>query len=347
MSDRRALHELQTVTKTVVNTDHLYPWNRERIKSFEHEHFSDRKLSYTVIENGYILSAIGRPFADGGVFDSERCHVDGTSLHTGFRLDKPILMTQNSVPIAEESIEFCDETVIYIGLMNVRVWGHDLTDELSRFWFLESEVYKEKFRDCRVVCAPMYEKPHDNYLEALDIMGVDRRSIQSVEGVKKYTRIIIPDQSFFVGSDGRRYFTEEYRAMIDRARRYGREHMRSDLPEKLYFTYSKYVKKNGKGCVGERRLEEYFTRQGYTVIAPEDYSFKEQLALLTNCTSFASTIGSCSHNSMFLQDGVEVIRSPERIISWTIRRPSTLCGRRIYITWTAICLFLPTPKDRG
>ena len=62
--------------------------------------------------------------------------------------------------------------------------------------------------------------------------------------------------------------------------------------------------------MGEERLVEYFKSKGYAAVRPETLPLEEQLNILANCTNFASTVGSCSHNSIFLKDNSEVILIP-------------------------------------
>ena len=75
----------------------------------------------------------------------------------------------------------------------------------------------------------------------------------------------------------------------------------------MYFTYSRF---SSDKQVGENKLEDFFTGLGYKIIAPERYSFEEQLNILANCEFFASTIGSCSHNIIFLPEGASVYLIP-------------------------------------
>ena len=73
--------------------------------------------------------------------------------------------------------------------------------------------------------------------------------------------------------------------------------------KKIYFYY-------GRAQFGEERLAEYFRSKGYEVILPEKLTTDEQLNLLINAESFASTLGSCAHNAIFLRDGTETISIP-------------------------------------
>ena len=45
------------------------------------------------------------------------------------------------------------------------------------------------------------------------------------------------------------------------------------------------------GRLDRERMEAFFREKGYKVLAPEKYSFKEQLNYLWNCKAFAATVG--------------------------------------------------------
>jgi hypothetical protein len=49
---------------------------------------------------------------------------------------------------------------------------------------------------------------------------------------------------------------------------------------------------------------------GYSIISPEKLSFIEQLKILSNCSEFASTVGSCSHNILFLNSAAHAYLIP-------------------------------------
>ena len=46
-------------------------------------------------------------------------------------------------------------TVIYLGMF-LHIWGHCLTDNLKRIWFLKSNIYRKYFKNCPVVYTPMW-----------------------------------------------------------------------------------------------------------------------------------------------------------------------------------------------
>ncbi len=197
--------------------------------------------------------------------------------------------------------------VIYLGMFH-GIWGHCLTDNIRRLWFLKTEVYRAKFSHCPLVYIPLGDFQFQrNFKELLEILGLDCSNFIPVRQAVKYHKIILPDESFFTLDGGRRYFTAEYRDLIDCIREYGINN-RTPVPYRnVYFSYASYRQFKQ---IGEKRIEEYLKQKGYSVIVPEKLTFKEQLNILVQCERFASTIGSCSHNLIFLKDHTKVLLIP-------------------------------------
>ena len=80
--------------------------------------------------------------------------------------------------------------------------------------------------------------------------------------------------------------------------------------KKIYYFY-------GRHQMGEERLAAYFRTKGYLNVMPETLTLDEQLNLMINCDSFASTLGSCAHNSLFLRDNAETIFIPRAANAFT------------------------------
>lgn len=179
------------------------------------------------------------------------------------------------------------------------VWGHCITDNIRRTWFLNSEIGRE-FRDCPIVYIPYIGSPlekQNNFQSLLKILGVDLDKLRPIIQPTKFDKIILPDESFY------RKFTNEYRETIDCIRNFAIKNRKLTSSKKIYYFY-------GRNQVGEERLAEYFKSKGYEIISPEKLTLDEQLNTLINCESFASSAGSCAHNSVFLRDGAEVIIIP-------------------------------------
>ena len=185
-------------------------------------------------------------------------------------------------------------------------WGHVITDNIRRVWFLKSE-FMNQFKDCKLVYLLCTKREiftlesYKAFRRLLEILDVNVDNLQLVTEPTQFDKIILPDESFYL--DGNRKFTAEYREAIEQIRNFALKNRTPTSSKKLYFFY-------GSRGVGENHLAEYFKSKGYDVIQPEKLTLDDQLNILINCKSFASVIGSISHNSVFMRDGSETILIP-------------------------------------
>lgn len=266
----------------------------------ETTHFcEDVKLTYIEYEDATVLpyKVKSNGKEGGGVVTSTGEYLIDTGLHKKCNEAYPV-----------EDVKCSEDKVIYIGMFN-GIWGHHITDNLRRLWFLETEMYKEKYADYKVVYVAFPNfKFSGNRKELMDIMGIDCAQFIQITEPTKFKSVIVPDESLFLDDDcEERFFTREYRDLIHRVREYGIKNKKEIDFDKIYFTHSRYATLKE---LGETKLEAFFKKQGYKIIAPEKYSFREQLNMLVQCKSFAATVGSASHNIMFMQDGSEAILIP-------------------------------------
>ena len=127
------------------NFDYLY--NPDAAKDrFSKNYFVDKKLHFRIIERGTIL-----PHKDmcvngkstwgfGGITDKRGEFIKSSFVHSGV----------GSAYTPSEDVKHSPATVIYLGLF-YPVWGHVITDNIRRLWFLKSEVFKEYFSNCPLV----------------------------------------------------------------------------------------------------------------------------------------------------------------------------------------------------
>ena len=75
-------------------------------------------------------------------------------------------------------------------------------------------------------------------------------------------------------------------------------------------------------------MENVFRKKGFKVFSPEELTVKQQIALLMNCDEFASTEGSCAHNSIFCKPGTKVLilRKADYANSYQIMNPLEKVG---------------------
>lgn len=286
----------------MTNLDYLY--NPDAAKnSFNKNYFVDKKLGFTVIEHGTILPykkvIDGKVTKDywgfGGIIDSNNKFIGSSHVVNG---------AGSCYTPPPESIQHSSETVVYLGMFH-STWGHAITDNIRRLWFLKSEDFKNQFKNCKLVyliCTKLKVftlESYQNFWRLLEILEVDVNKLYQITQPTQFDKIILPDESFY----GSRQFTTEYREMIDCIRNFTLKNRTPTSSKKIYYFH-------GARQTGEERLAEYFKTKGYAVIRPENLTLDEQLNLLINCESFAATLGSISLNSVFMRAGQETILIP-------------------------------------
>lgn len=299
----------------MTNLDYLYKPDAAQ-RFFNFSRFVDKKLGFQVIEHGMILPY--KKFNDkgehgqagwGGIVDAEGKFIKESHIHTG---------TGGAYDFPSESLQHSSETAIYLGIF-FQIWGHVITDDLRRIWFLKSELMNQ-FKSCPLVyiAADITLDKLPNFRRLLEILEIDIDNLREIKQPTQFDKIILPDECFFsktLAPDDysfpdndslERKFTNEYRQMIDQIRNFAIKNQSPTSSKKIFYFYG--VRRQ----IGEERLAEYFKSKGYEIISPEKLTLDEQLNLLINAKSFASTLGSCSHNSIFLRDNAEAIIIPRR-----------------------------------
>lgn len=286
----------------MVNLDYLY--NPDAAKNFFNQnYFLDKKLGFQVIEQGTILphKSVVIPnvwhFGLGGIVDSNGKYIKSSSLHQGV-----------GKPYTPESIQHSSETVIYLAMF-YKIWGHDLTDNIRRVWFLKSDVFKSEFKNCPIVYIPYRDglltlDKQPSLKRLLEILEIDTDRLRPITQPTQFDKIILPDGSFSSPHNPEKGFTKEYRDTIDCIRAFAQKNKTPTSIKKLYLFHGR------KEQIGEERIAEYFKSKGYAIVHPEELPLDDQLNLMINCEIFAAAGGSCAHNSLFLRDGTETILIP-------------------------------------
>lgn len=266
----------------------------------EIKHRSDKTLGYKVMENVYFYYYKRYPC----LFNSEEKYIPCTALGR----DREVKFEVKE----KEKVEFLDETVIYLGVLN-NVYGHILTDSIKRLWFLSSKEYKEKYSKCKVVYLPLGNfKFNKNYIRFFELLGFNYKDFIPIKKTTQVKKVILADESFY-NIENTRYYTKEYAETIEKVREYGRTHFTKLPYDKVYLSYRAYSK--GKS-IGEEKLEKFFKKLGYKVVSPERLTFDEQINLMQNVRFVASTDGSLLHNTLFCL--------PNKTTVYAIRRANYL-----------------------
>ena len=316
----------------MINYDGLY--NKDYFgEKLSENHFYDKKLHFRIIENGTILPHIaindGWNWGFGGIVDEKDNYINSSF----------VVGNRGGAYTPNEEIAYSPETVIYLGMF-FYVWGHCITDNLKRIWFLQSDVYKKYLKQYSLVCLPMKGGVEPNFLKVLKILDVDLSQLRQILKPTKFKNIILPDESFFCYTNSEtRFFTDEYRETIERIRNYAQKNFTALDDKKYYFFH-------GIHQFGEERLAKYFESKGYKIILPFNIDLETELNILANCESFASTLGSCAHNMIFMNENSQVIFIP-RSCYLTDHQNALNHLRDMEITYIDSTLSLFQPENGG
>ena len=296
----------------MTNLDYLYDKDAAK-EYFGKDYFVDKKLNFRIIERGTVLPhkhmhVNGKwTWGFGGLVDSK-----GEFVKTSF-----VRYGAGAAYTSTDTVQYIPRVAVYLGVF-LSNWGHNITDNFRRLWFLAGEVFKTYFKDCPIVYVPWEGLGSfaslPNFKRLLEILDIDVNRLLPIHYPTQFENVILPDESYFFGANGKpTFFTNEYRETVDRVRNFALKNRTPTAEKKIYYFY-------GLRQVGEERIAEYFKSKGYSIVRPEKLTTDEQLNILINAESFASTLGACSHNSLFLRDGIETIFIPRAAKRFTTGR---------------------------
>lgn len=213
-------------------------------------------------------------------------------------------------PVSENDIITDHRTVIFLGSFYY-VYGHCITDNIKRTWFLKTKEGRKLMNDGADLvflnCVPGMRMPQYQK-EIFMLLGIDIRKMEEIKVVTRFDRIYVPDNSIVYEPDTefRFYHNAFYDCILHIIDEIKKER---NYPEKIYFSRSMLSTDKDIGK-GEQHIEHLFQKAGYQIIHPELLSFKEQVNMLSHCKYFAATEGSISHNVIFCRPNtiVTIIR---------------------------------------
>lgn len=268
-------------------------WTDEFSRLSEINYYSDKKPELAAVVHAVILPAkesAEHAWGSGGAVAENGQLAEGSRLGNIFG---------EVYPFDRHDAVSRDETVYYIPVIP-KHWGHFLLDVLCRFWFLLDGIdrgYRIAF------CSLDFGEDGltGNYLEALELLGVSRERLLFITKPTRFAKVLIPESTF---GDGAPYCSE-YSRIIDYMKTNALRPEENNLPEaeeRIYFTRTQF-RRSRYTEVGEKRIEELFRQRGFTVLAPEKLSVRDQIFYFSKCKEIASLSGTISHNIVFSEPG--------------------------------------------
>ncbi|MBO4640659.1 MAG: glycosyltransferase family 61 protein [Treponema sp.] len=246
----------------------------------------DKKLEYKIIKNAIIVPHIG-------CFDSNKNFIDGTWLHetTSFEFDNKYI--ENSIHIKK---------AVYIGCF-AGIWGHCITDNIKRFWFLSSKFFKDYSTEPILYTMVNNIPLPNNFHKISEILVPNNVELKEIQETFIVDELIIPDVSIYSSQNDGKLFYKEFLECLNKIENNYLKPNFTKTFEKIYLSRTK-LKSHLE--YGEIIIEKIFKQVGFEIIYPETLSFEQQIHLFQNCKYFASLEGSGAHNSIFCKPETKV-----------------------------------------
>ena len=295
-----------------MDTKYLFPWQKGRYEAWENLDLPIKEnLQVKIIENGYLLPSkkFNRFFGDGCVWDADRKVVpEGYTLNGRIRYSDPQnksyeIATWNvrngdGYDISSEKVQEIDNEVIYLGNLKNH-WGHFLIDCANRLWYALQNPHM------KAVFIVEHGKKNFSLLPAirrfLELLKFNFDNLLFVSEVCHCKRIIIPESSYIRGGHSSTEFIKMFDEIIGTI-----SPAKKISAEKIYFTRLDYGAAQRKEF-GEEILANLFKKNGFKIIAPEQFSVDEQIYMINNCKMIAGVSGSAMHNLLFSKGYKECI----------------------------------------
>lgn len=188
-----------------------------------------------------------------------------------------------------------DETVVYCGYL-VNHWGHFLIEGVTRLWyFLENDPGVDKYvffldeNEEREIRA--------NYREFLDCWAFG-----SIWRSSTPPRLTGRSSSRELGLYCRRRYTPKLLKVYDTVANNAVPDPNWERPAKIYYSRSQF-KKGMPFESGFDTLDDFFRRNGYTILYPEKVPLGRMISYIRNADVVASLSGSLPHNMLFARPG--------------------------------------------
>ncbi len=231
--------------------------------------------------------ADGLLFGKGGVVDEHGDYVPLSAIEGRVQFSYPV-----------ETPEYRDVTVVYCGYL-VDHWGHFLIEGVTRLWyFLENDPTIDKY----VFFLDEGEERQikGNYLEFFRLLKIWDK-LEIINKPTTYRQVVVPELGIYM----RTAYTPKLLKVFDTIADNVQVDPSWETPEKIYYSRSQFQ----KGIpfeFGFATLDDFFQRNGYTILFPEKVPLGQMVHYIRNAKVVATLSGSLPHNMLFGRQGQKV-----------------------------------------
>lgn len=193
-----------------------------------------------------------------------------------------------------------DEKVVFCGYM-ISQWGHFLIETVPRLWYCLQE--DERIDHYVFILENESQRQVEgNYLEFLRLLGIADKCV-FINQPTRYRTVIVPELSY----SRTQYFTDQYREtfqyVVDMALKEGSDTCSS----KKIFLSRNHFKKARDTEFGLDLLDNFFAKNGFDIIYPEETSLPKLITLVQEAEVCAASSGTAPHNFLFAQQGKKIL----------------------------------------
>lgn len=278
-----------------METKYVAPKNRKALLEYANGNFFlDEQISYVCLEKAVCLPYQSGK-GEGGVVDIHGKFQMNTTLNASFG--------DGSYSFEENEVKNENKDAIFIGTL-YSVFGHVITDDLKKLWFLHSELGKKLLEEgADVVFITWHNQKLKPYVQhILSLAGVNLEAAKCIDVPTKYKHIYVPEDSLLYWG-GKLCYTNEYKKTIEK--------IEQKIPwdnkpivDKIYLSRTAL---HDWRDYGEKKVEKAFKEQRYMVVHPEQLTFEQQVSLYRRTKEIASTEGSLSHMFLFCRPQTKVV----------------------------------------
>lgn len=255
--------------------------------------FSNKKLDVIESKKAFILPPIfgneDTAWFIGGVLDEKEDYIDESGQYAYGERNR----VYGKYDFDPNNVPYIDEEVIYFNFY-LSQWGHYLLDVIGRLWYIiKHPEYKI------VYTTDLHGKNNikNNFLQLLELAGIDRNRLIFVNEVTKFKKVIIPETSILVA----KYYTKEYKQIIDTFVKNALDGQKLSGNKKIYCSRKHF---NDKRVIelGEEKIEKVYRDNDYEIVYLEELDLIQQIRLLNDCKEIACVSGTLVHNAMFIRN---------------------------------------------
>lgn len=274
-----------------INYSYLRPKKAEKLKQWSDNELEFRERLGIWEGNNTTILPMRRPageYGRGGVVDDQGRYVPesevGKAVYQGYDFTNP---------------EYRDEKVVYCGFL-INHWGHFLLEGISRLWYyFENDLTIDKY----VFFLDENEEREitGNYKELLQLLNIWDK-LEIINCPTTFCHVIVPEPAYRCG----RYYSVQFLNIFREAAKNVVPDPNWIKPDKIFLSRSKFQK--GKSYeFGLEVLDNFYEKNGYTVVFPEKISLSQLIYYIRNTSVVASTSGTLPHHILFAEEGHKLV----------------------------------------